>query len=296
MCGGSSRRAPANVSTAPTGPKAERSGSSANSKHLGRLTSRLRATDCRAAAGSDEYLTEDMLLEELASSTIHQGDTAQHSADVAVAGAGMAATSPRRRTGRASQRGDRPTARTRSQTGARRRREPGPPRCWPASPGDTKYALLNENPVAGETFASDKGSPLMAQTITKAAATASAAAGSIRQLPGVLKPPVMTLRTLALGGYRRGVVDQRHGQVVDHGRRRATRFGRRRRSPMRNLVRRHGPDHGWNRCVSRCVGNLAVLRQAVVRSRVGNPCRRGTRRSRRRSSATGCLAPRPIPA
>jgi hypothetical protein len=61
---------------------------------------------------------------------------------------------------------------------------------------------LNEDPVAGETFASDKGSPLMAQTITKAAATASAAVGSVRQLPGALKPPVVTLRTLALGGYR----------------------------------------------------------------------------------------------
>jgi len=71
-----------------------------------------------------------------------------------------------------------------------------------ANPGQAKYALLNDNPVARETLASDKGSPLMAHTLTKAAATASAAAGSIRQLPGVLKPPVMTLRTLALGGYR----------------------------------------------------------------------------------------------
>jgi uncharacterized membrane protein len=61
---------------------------------------------------------------------------------------------------------------------------------------------LNENPVAGETLATDKGSPLMAHTITKAAATASAAASSVRQLPGVLKPPVITLRTVALGGYR----------------------------------------------------------------------------------------------
>jgi patatin-related protein len=67
---------------------------------------------------------------------------------------------------------------------------------------DEYYKLLNENPVAEETFASDKGSPLMAQTITKAAATASAAVGSVRQMPGVLKPPVITVRTLALGGYR----------------------------------------------------------------------------------------------
>lgn len=69
-------------------------------------------------------------------------------------------------------------------------------------PKEAKYALLNENPVAAETFDTDKGSPLMAHTITKAAATASAAAGSVRQLPGVLKPPVVTLRTMALGGYR----------------------------------------------------------------------------------------------
>jgi hypothetical protein len=66
----------------------------------------------------------------------------------------------------------------------------------------TKYAFLKKNPVAEETFSTDKGSPLMAQTITKAAATASAAVGSVRQMPGVLKPPLITLQTLALGGYR----------------------------------------------------------------------------------------------
>ncbi|KAA1250814.1 patatin-like protein [Mycobacterium simiae] len=71
-----------------------------------------------------------------------------------------------------------------------------------ASPGDAKYALLNENPVAEESFLSDKRSPLMAQTLAKAAATAAAAAGSIRWLPSALKPSVLTLRTLALGGYR----------------------------------------------------------------------------------------------
>ncbi|QUR66135.1 patatin-like protein [Mycobacterium spongiae] len=71
-----------------------------------------------------------------------------------------------------------------------------------ASPGSAKYALLNQDPVAKETLGTDKGSPLMAQTITKTAATASAAAGSVRQLPSVLKPPVITLQTLALGGYR----------------------------------------------------------------------------------------------
>jgi len=64
------------------------------------------------------------------------------------------------------------------------------------------YSLLNRNPVASETFATDKSSPLMALTITKAAATASAAVGSVRQVPGALKPALMTVRTLALGGYR----------------------------------------------------------------------------------------------
>jgi hypothetical protein len=71
-----------------------------------------------------------------------------------------------------------------------------------ASPGDAKYALLKEDPIASETFTTDKGSPLMAHTIAMAAATASGAAASIRQLPGVIKPPVSTLRTLTLAGYQ----------------------------------------------------------------------------------------------
>lgn len=42
----------------------------------------------------------------------------------------------------------------------------------------------------------------MAHTVAKAAATASGAAGSVRQMPSVVKPPIATLRTLTLGGYR----------------------------------------------------------------------------------------------
>jgi hypothetical protein len=42
----------------------------------------------------------------------------------------------------------------------------------------------------------------MARTVAKAAATASAAVGSVRQLPGVLKPPLSTLQTLTLSAYR----------------------------------------------------------------------------------------------
>jgi patatin-related protein len=68
--------------------------------------------------------------------------------------------------------------------------------------GDAKYEFLKENPVASETFFSDKGSPLMARTLTKAAATASAAVASVRQLPSVVKPPLTTLRTMTLSGYR----------------------------------------------------------------------------------------------
>jgi patatin-related protein len=71
-----------------------------------------------------------------------------------------------------------------------------------ATKGSAKYALLQEDPVAAETFSSDRGSPLMAHTVTKAAATASSAARSIRQLPGVLTPPLITVQTLALGGYK----------------------------------------------------------------------------------------------
>jgi hypothetical protein len=70
-----------------------------------------------------------------------------------------------------------------------------------ASAGDAKYALLNDDPVASETFATDKVSPLMAQTVSKAAATASGTVASVR-MPGAIKPVLMTLRTLTLGAYR----------------------------------------------------------------------------------------------
>lgn len=68
--------------------------------------------------------------------------------------------------------------------------------------GPAKYALLSENPVADETLASDRSSPLMSRTITKTVATATAAVGCVQQLPGVLKPPLNTARTMALGAYR----------------------------------------------------------------------------------------------
>jgi patatin-related protein len=71
-----------------------------------------------------------------------------------------------------------------------------------ATKGDAKYALLEDNPVAKETLSSDRSSPLMAHTITKAAATTSSAARGVQQLPAVLKPTMITVQTLALAGYR----------------------------------------------------------------------------------------------
>jgi patatin-related protein len=67
---------------------------------------------------------------------------------------------------------------------------------------DAKYTLFKRNPVAGERFDTDKGSPLMARTLSKAAATASAAIGSISQAPTVVKPALATLRTITLAAYR----------------------------------------------------------------------------------------------
>lgn len=64
------------------------------------------------------------------------------------------------------------------------------------------YVKLNDNPVAKETFKSDEPSPLMAKTLSKAAATTAAAVSSVRQLPPAVKPPLQTLRTVSLAVYR----------------------------------------------------------------------------------------------
>jgi hypothetical protein len=86
------------------------------------------------------------------------------------------------------------------------------------------HPRVGEDPVASETFVSDKGSPSMAHTIAKAAATASGAVGSIQQLPNVIKPPASTLRTLTDARWiSHGVVDEKHCQVNHHGRRRVCR-------------------------------------------------------------------------
>ena len=155
-----------------------------------------------SGSGSDQYLTEDMLLDELGflddpskaiPSSIPRTSLwlaqawQQGVLDEELDGLANSVIDP--------QPGQKPDwSPASSQTWAKK--------VLAASSGDAKYALLNEDPVARETFVSDKGSPLMAVTIAKAAATASGAAGSVRQLPGVIKPPLSILRTLTLGGYQ----------------------------------------------------------------------------------------------
>jgi patatin-related protein len=69
------------------------------------------------------------------------------------------------------------------------------------SPGEAKYQLLDQDPVAKEKFATDKDSPLMWQTVSKAIATAFAAAASVRQLQPI-KPALIALRGITPGAYR----------------------------------------------------------------------------------------------
>jgi patatin-related protein len=155
-----------------------------------------------AGGGTDQYLTEDMLLDELGflddpSKSIPSSTPLtslwlaqawqQRVLDEELDVLANAVTDP--------QPGQKPDwSPTSSRTWAKK--------VLAAGPGDAKYALLNDDPVAGETFGSDKGSPLMARTITKVAATASGAAGSVQQLPAALKPALTILRTLTLSAYR----------------------------------------------------------------------------------------------
>jgi hypothetical protein len=60
---------------------------------------------------------------------------------------------------------------------------------------------LDRDPVAKEKFATDKDSPLMWQTVSKAIATAFAAAASVRQLQPI-KPALIALRGITPGAYR----------------------------------------------------------------------------------------------
>jgi patatin-related protein len=84
-------------------------------------------------------------------------------------------------------------------------RSPAETRTWARTvlqDGADHVALLQSCPVPGETLRTDKGSPLMVHTLSKAAATLTAAVSSIKSMPGPVKPAVTTAHTIALGGYR----------------------------------------------------------------------------------------------
>ena len=154
-----------------------------------------------AAGGSDQYLTEDMVLDELGFL-----DDPSKAIPSSIPKTSLWLAQAWQQRILDEELDDLANAVIDPQPGQKPDWSPASSRTWAkkvlaASTGDAKYALLNEDPVASETFASDKGSPLMARTIAKAAATASGAVGSVQQLPGVLKPPLTTLRTLTLGGY-----------------------------------------------------------------------------------------------
>jgi patatin-related protein len=68
--------------------------------------------------------------------------------------------------------------------------------------GEEKYRLLDQDPVAEETFETEDDSPLMKRTIAKAVATAAAALRSVPQLPLVLKPVAIALRGITRSTYR----------------------------------------------------------------------------------------------
>jgi hypothetical protein len=66
----------------------------------------------------------------------------------------------------------------------------------------SKLTGLQFHHFGAEKFTTDIQSPLMVHTVTKAAATTTAAVSSIRQVPGPLRPAITTAHTIALGGYR----------------------------------------------------------------------------------------------
>lgn len=66
----------------------------------------------------------------------------------------------------------------------------------------TIACLLDESPVADETLETDRGSPLLRRTLTKAVATTTAALASLTQLPRALVPGISAIRTVSLGAYR----------------------------------------------------------------------------------------------
>ncbi len=69
-------------------------------------------------------------------------------------------------------------------------------------PLDAVAGLLRSCPVPQETLADNRGTPLMVRTVAKVAATTAACAGSIKQLPGGIRPALTSLHTVTLAGYR----------------------------------------------------------------------------------------------
>ncbi len=69
-------------------------------------------------------------------------------------------------------------------------------------PSDAVAGLLRSCPVPQETLADNRGTPLMVRTVAKVAATTAACAGSIKQLPGGIRPALTSLHTVTLAGYR----------------------------------------------------------------------------------------------
>jgi predicted acylesterase/phospholipase RssA len=67
---------------------------------------------------------------------------------------------------------------------------------------DPKYPLLQECPVSKETLDTDRPSPLMARTASKAIATATSTVAGIKQLPTGVRPILSTARTVTTGAFR----------------------------------------------------------------------------------------------
>jgi len=63
-------------------------------------------------------------------------------------------------------------------------------------------SYLRSCPVPQERFATEVGSSLLTRTLTHAAATATAAVNSAKQLPSVVRPVFTALRTVTVTGYR----------------------------------------------------------------------------------------------
>lgn len=81
---------------------------------------------------------------------------------------------------------------------------PAESRAWAAqakAPDADVRQLLRESPVADERFTSDVGTPLMMETLTKAAATTTSAAAGVPAFVRAAKPLLVTAQTITQGAY-----------------------------------------------------------------------------------------------